>query len=859
MLDKIYIIHLKRSVHRHEHMLKQMEKQNIENYLFFDAIDAENDDLNANYDFSVISKWRDPFSRKCITRGEIGCALTHYWVWEEIVSNQYSQVLILEDDVVLEDDFIQKLKKIEVPKDMDFLYVGRRDCMSKEPEQEVNKDIVIPKYSYGLHGYILTLEGAKKLLSYSYLQNIFPVDEFLPMIYDKKYPHAFVKKHFPNVSMNCYCLKNNLVKLHPFESNTFHTSPYLVTQEDSFVVLSMAKKETDGYKRFVESCQTYGHTYKILGLNTEWKDDSYKLLLLFQELSSWTIEKLENTLVCVTDCDSVIITSHEFDIIQKYKSFKSDKVLFLAENTCLNMGKFSEHYPECDSEYKYLNAGGFIGYGHKIYELLNYSLEQIVPSHLKTLFQESDYCVTDKWLMKEQLLYTFLYLQKKIILDTKCVLFQSLLNTKQDLHINNNWSITNKKTNTNPFIIHGCGDETVRLILNKVSNYLVNGWSPAFHCTLTKEVTELPIVFIYCKTTFKNELSYPKEKIILYHEKDFVQKFLDSEAEYFFYFFNDYIIENPNTLNILLKTKKDIIAPMYVKPHSSWSNFWGDLNQVGYYQRSFDYSDIISYNRKGIFNVPYIQDCYLLHKQVLKDYPDLYEKKLHEDPDLSVCKYFRNENKFMFVTNLEKFISENNEVNIYEYNFNWKSKYIHPNVLSEWNDLGNDVFEFPLFTPEFCKKLITICNDKNEWSPGKDCKEIDKRIGAVEPVPTVDIHLKQIGLDTIWKNIVEEIIKPLVYTKFQFTTKQVLIAFVVKYSTDGQKELKPHHDNSSYTINVCLNDEYEGGGCRFVRQNKIVNNKKIGYCTLHPGKLTHLHEGLTVTSGLRYVFISFIH
>jgi len=69
MLDKIYIIHLKRSVHRHDHMLKQMVRQNITNYLFFDAIDAENDDLNANYEFSVINEWRDPFSRKCITRG----------------------------------------------------------------------------------------------------------------------------------------------------------------------------------------------------------------------------------------------------------------------------------------------------------------------------------------------------------------------------------------------------------------------------------------------------------------------------------------------------------------------------------------------------------------------------------------------------------------------------------------------------------------------------------------------------------------------------------------------------------------------------------------------------------------------
>ena len=76
---------------------------------------------------------------------------------------------------------------------------------------------------------------------------------------------------------------------------------------------------------------------------------------------------------------------------------------------------------------------------------------------------------------------------------------------------------------------------------------------------------------------------------------------------------------------------------------------------------------------------------------------------------------------------------------------------------------------------------------------------------------------------------------------------------------DGQKELKPHHDSSSYTVSLCLNNAFEGGGCHFLRKNITVVNKNIGRILIHPGKYTHYHKGLPITSGERYIMISFVN
>ncbi|CAF4325744.1 unnamed protein product, partial [Adineta steineri] len=47
--------------------------------------------------------------------------------------------------------------------------------------------------------------------------------------------------------------------------------------------------------------------------------------------------------------------------------------------------------------------------------------------------------------------------------------------------------------------------------------------------------------------------------------------------------------------------------------------------------------------------------------------------------------------------------------------------------------------------------------------------------------------------------------------------------------------------------------DYEGGGCRFVRQNCSVLSTRRGWALMQPGRLTHLYEVLPVTKGTRYI------
>ena len=99
-------------------------------------------------------------------------------------------------------------------------------------------------------------------------------------------------------------------------------------------------------------------------------------------------------------------------------------------------------------------------------------------------------------------------------------------------------------------------------------------------------------------------------------------------------------------------------------------------------------------------------------------------------------------------------------------------------------------------------------------------KHYDKRLGNTENHPTQDVHLNQIGLEDMWKFAINKYISPLIWKIYKYAYKKINISFIVKYSMDGQKELRPHHDSSAFTTNICLNDDFEGGGCHFIRQDK---------------------------------------
>lgn len=352
------------------------------------------------------------------------------------------------------------------------------------------------------------------------------------------------------------------------------------------------------------------------------------------------------------------------------------------------------------------------------------------------------------------------------------------------------------------------------------------------------------------------------------------------ECDALFSIDGDVHLDNPETLTLLMKHNRPILGAVMIREGQAWSTFWGAVNAEGFYARSIDYMDIVHKNRRGIWNVPYITGVYLVQRALLnnpKTRPD-YIFKLF-DADMAMAINMRERGIFMYVSNLEdyghlvdpdyfptKYI-HNDMWQMKANRLDWEKRYIAPDYWTalsptELNEMPcPDVYWFPLFTPRFCKELVELADDNGGWSDGSNN---DPRLaGGYENVPTVDIHMNQMEFEQEWLWILHHYVKPLaekVYLGYNSDARAIM-NFIVRYRPTEQSFLRPHHDSSTYTINVGLNRphiDYEGGGAHFIRYNCSVINTRVGWALMHPGRLTHYHEGLQTTKGTRYIMVSFI-
>ncbi|XP_069025307.1 procollagen-lysine,2-oxoglutarate 5-dioxygenase 1 isoform X1 [Embiotoca jacksoni] len=353
----------------------------------------------------------------------------------------------------------------------------------------------------------------------------------------------------------------------------------------------------------------------------------------------------------------------------------------------------------------------------------------------------------------------------------------------------------------------------------------------------------------------------------------------DEDCDYFFSVDIEVVLKNENTLKILIEQNLPIVAPMITRVGRLWSNFWGALSGDGYYARAEDYVDIVQGRRAGVWNVPYLSSVYLLKADLLRSElkDDLFTSRLL-DADMAFCHNFRSKGIFMYVTNLHSFgriLSTDNYQTSHLHNdlwqiFNnpldWQERYIHENYTYIMKDKlietpCPDVYWFPLFSDVACDHLVEEMENNGGWSGGGN---VDKRIqGGYENVPTIDIHMNQINFEKEWQKFLLEFVAPITekmypgyYTKAQFD-----LAFIVRYKPDEQPSLRPHHDASTFTINLALNQvglDYQGGGCKFLRYDCSIQAPRKGWALMHPGRLTHYHEGLPTTAGVRYIAVSFV-
>lgn len=201
-IDKIYIINLKERDDRWKKCIEQLSQYNITNYERFDAIIP---DLN-KIDPIQYSKNNMNINYKYI-RGALGCKLSHIQIIIDANKNNYKQILILEDDFMFCNNFIDKyndiILKIEQNKiNIDMLYLGF-SIVRENPynDTEINN---LKKITNGhtTHAYIL----------------------------NKSFYDTII-----NELKNCYCeIDICYANMQKKYSNIYGIYPCLITQQESY-------------------------------------------------------------------------------------------------------------------------------------------------------------------------------------------------------------------------------------------------------------------------------------------------------------------------------------------------------------------------------------------------------------------------------------------------------------------------------------------------------------------------------------------------------------------------------------------------------------------------------------------------
>jgi GR25 family glycosyltransferase involved in LPS biosynthesis len=162
-IDKIFIINLDKDIERYENCKKQLVKYNINNYERFPGIDGskltEKERKNVTSDIGNL----------IASPSMIGCGISHINLWKKIIREGIDKALILEDDFILKDNFIYKFDKAvkHAPENYDMIFltdnlIHNKNIKFKDINAYFYKQIFISQTL----AYIITIEGAKKILEY---------------------------------------------------------------------------------------------------------------------------------------------------------------------------------------------------------------------------------------------------------------------------------------------------------------------------------------------------------------------------------------------------------------------------------------------------------------------------------------------------------------------------------------------------------------------------------------------------------------------------------------------------------------------------------------------------------------------
>ena len=205
---------------------------------------------------------------------------------------------------------------------------------------------------------------------------------------------------------------------------------------------------------------------------------------------------------------------------------------------------------------------------------------------------------------------------------------------------------------------------------------------------------------------------------------------------------------------------------------------------------------------------------------------------------------------------------------IFRYDESFVRRFIAPGVAKPRSEearalvreIGEQVYQFDLFTPEFCSLLIEEAEHRNAWVTVLEKTEephsaFTDVADLIEPDTTVsfsELH----GAADLYAEVIRHHVQPILeglWTTFRLQRWDM--PAVRKYEPDVVSQMDLHYDAETVGMVGYLNSDFEGGGTCFPRWNLTVGDStsvRVGSVIVYPGGISHEHSALRIGAGRRY-------
>jgi len=209
-IDKIYVINKKDNFVSRELCETQLLKNGLYEYIFIDAIyPSEHYNLIVAYN-EICKNMDDNFIKNNFSIGAFGCLLSHIKVVKHALENNFENILILENDFIIVNDFITKFQEYKLfiknnNINWDFIYLGKKQGYFNKYDiiqtihndsnfidtKDVNEYLYVPNYqTWGTHAILIKSTLFQDIINFE--SNIIaPIDIMLMSLYNKYKFFAF--------------------------------------------------------------------------------------------------------------------------------------------------------------------------------------------------------------------------------------------------------------------------------------------------------------------------------------------------------------------------------------------------------------------------------------------------------------------------------------------------------------------------------------------------------------------------------------------------------------------------------------------------------------------------------------------